>query len=119
MSLLDLTLEELDGLEVEHGHSMTAGLSATELRDVLIACVGKRVPDAEEAVNVMTLAHAVGLLAANDLPESYRDGMPMDGGRTADRYVISCALRFNWPPHVTRRQTLRDLRIIFEALEAV
>lgn len=62
-----------------------------------------------------TVAEAFDLLSCDTAPTEWDEGMPVDGA-LADRYIVAFAIRFNWPPDVTRRQSLRDLRMLAEAL---
>lgn len=125
LDLLDLSLEEIDALEVATGrpfYEMATTISAIELRKLLIAHLSRTVdPDvAEKRANAMTLPELAGVVIDRtaELPEQYADGMVAAGGRTADRYVVACAEAYHWPPSVTRAQKLRDLRLISEAAES-
>ena len=42
-----------------------------------------------------------------------RDAEPKSRGfRRGDDLLIACATRYHWPPEVTRRQRMRDLRLL-------
>lgn len=54
----------------------------------------------------------------DDLPDIYEDGRPVSGGRAMDGFITLFARPpWCWPPDVTRRQTIRDLRLILASLE--
>lgn len=111
MSDLDLTLGDVE---------LLGGSSARAIRALLVdrlAVVHGR-EKAEQQANTMTSSDILAAVKNDDdLPRTYRDGMPVSGGRFGDPYVVAFAMRFNWPPDVTRRQSLRDLRMLAEALE--
>lgn len=121
VDLLDFTLEEVDALELSTGRSfldLWGSGRATDARTLLLTFFSRdhSAEEAEAIVQNMTVSEATRAIAAEEsLPESYVDGLPKDGGRMVDRYVVAFAKRFSWPPSVTRQQTLRDLHLISES----
>lgn len=88
---------------------MSADASATDRRRLLEE-LGFNNPGA------LTLNGLIDALdPSRTLPDMFEDGLPTAGGRGSDRWVVACAKRFNWPPTVTRAQTLRDLHLLFAA----
>lgn len=125
VDLLDLTLDEVDALELVTGrpfYDMAGSISATEMRRLLVAHLSRTQDpaEAEQAVNALTMPELAGVVvdSTENLPVTYEDGVPIYGGRTADRYVVACAEAYHWPPTVTRAQKLRDLRLLGEAAES-
>lgn len=121
MSFLDLTLADLDRIEQAVGSQLdpAKGMTAKAMRAVLVSAMSKSAPvaEAERIVGGMSVSEAAEAVATADLPAYYEGGLPV-GGRTADVFVVACAKAFQWPPDVTRRQTLRDLRLVLDSLEA-
>lgn len=52
----------------------------------------------------------------DDFPGTWINGMPKRG-RSGDALVVWAARQHNWPPDVTRRQTLRDLALVQQSYE--
>lgn len=122
-NLSTLTLDELDELEVECGRSfyaLAAPTTATELAEALVAVASREMPreEAEAQVKALTVRDLdrVSLDFVNDLPSMFDGYLPDIGGRTADQYVcLFAGPPWGWPPDVTRRQRLRDLRLLADA----
>lgn len=110
--LLGLTLEQIDQAELDSGVSTLRRGDARSMRRFLSALLGDDI--AESTVAELNAA----LDPDGDLPVTFEDGVPTDGGRASDRWVVVCAKAFGWPPTVTRQQTLRDLHLLNAAQEA-
>lgn len=95
---------ELAGVRLSEAHATVRGVHA-----VVTALVGR------DAADGLLLADVE--IVEDDLPDQYTDGLPDEGGRWTDRHLVIFARPpFCWPPDVVRRQTLRDLRLLSEAL---
>lgn len=54
----------------------------------------------------------------DDLPTEFADGIPVTGGSHFDFYLVAFSKPpWCWPPDVTRRQRLRDLDLLLDAME--
>lgn len=114
-----LTLAQLGALSARTGKRVNevnpwaSAKDALALATVLMESAGQ----AAEAAALLPITVEAWLRPVDDdLPLSFRDGIPTMGGEEFDDYVSVFAFEpWCWPPDVTRRQRLRDLDLLLES----
>lgn len=116
-ALAGLTLGDLDRIERTLGRSWNAiarSQSAAEWRQVLALVLGS-----DEAAGRVALTELLDFITGGfdgDVPETFVEGMPEEGSRITDQFIVRFgAPPFCWPPDVVRRQTVRDLVLLCAA----
>lgn len=125
LSPSDLTLAEAERIErdldvpwmeiatLRSIHYVKAIASSIMLREHTAA-------EVEAEWQTVTLGDLRAAISPDDLPESFEDGAPRDGGRAIDSYITAFAFPpFCWPPDVVRRQSFRDLHLLMAAAESL
>lgn len=111
-SHLDFTVEEMERVTATLGvpwHHVDPFRSLTDAHALL------SLDRDADAVTLGDLEALVAPFDGDDLPTEFADGIPVDG-RPMDPWIVWAAFKFGWPPDVTRRQTLRDLRLLNESI---
>lgn len=121
--LTELTVTELDDIERDIGQAVPDVVQkggARKTRDLVVALLRRNNTEAEarEIASRLKVSDIVIDINGSDLPSMFNDYIPDMGGRTADRFVcLFAGPPWHWPPDVTRRQRIRDLRLLQDAFD--